>query len=197
MTIGHRLRELRSQQGRTLADVAGASGCSRSMLSKVETDHATPSLATLLAIAKALGVEPGALMCGDASGGTVFEPAGQTAEVPTAKGHRFRAVATARGGKRMQPCLCSAERDGVVAAPASRDGEQFVLMLEGEMLFRVGLAEYRLRPGDTLYFDGRHEHDFSVVSERARWLAVAAPDPPAPPDGTPPAARRARRRSSG
>lgn len=194
MTIGHRLRELRTQQGRTLADVAGRSGCSRSMLSKVETDHAAPSLTTLLAIAKALGVEPGALMCGDASGGTVFEPAGQTAEVPTAKGHRFRPVATARAGKRMQPCLFTAERDGIKPGPLNHEGEQFVLMLEGEMLYRVGLAEYRLRPGDTLYFDARHEHDFTVVSERVRWLAVSSADPPA---GTRPAGRRARPRSSG
>jgi transcriptional regulator with XRE-family HTH domain len=197
VSVGYRLRELRTQQGRTLADVAGSSGCSRSMLSKVETDHATPSLSTLLAIAKALGVEPGALMCGDASGGTVFEPAGQTAEVPTAKGQRFRAVATARAGKRMQPCLFTADRDSIVAGPLSHDGEQFVLMLEGEMLYRVGLAEYRLRPGDTLYFDARHEHDFSLVSERARWLAVAAAPPPEASAGRKPATRRTRSRSTG
>lgn len=195
MSIGWKLRELRTQQGRTLADVASSSGCSRSMLSKVETDHATPSLATLLAMAKALGVEPGALMCGDASGGTVFEPGGQTAEVPTAKGHRFRSVATARPNKAMQPYLFAAERDRVAAGPMSYDGEQFVLMLEGELLYRVGLAEYRLRPGDTLYFDARHEHDYSVVSERARWLGVVAA--PGARDGTPLAKPRARRKSSG
>lgn len=177
MTIGYHLRELRQQQGRTLQDVAERSGCSRSMLSKVENDHAVPSLATLVALAKALGVEPGALMCGDASGGTVFEPAGQTAEVPTGKGHRFQAVATSRAGKLMQPYLFSAERGKTVAGPMSQDGEQFVYMLEGEVLYRVGLAEYRLRPGDTLYFDARNEHDFALVSERARWLGVCATAP--------------------
>jgi transcriptional regulator with XRE-family HTH domain len=174
VSVGYRLRELRRQQGRTLQDVAERSGCSRSMLSKVENDHAVPSLSTLLALAKSLGVAPGALMCGDASGGTVFEPAGQTAEVPTGKGHSLRALATSRPGKLMQPYLFSAERGKTDTTPMTQDGEQFVLMLEGEMLYRVGLAEYRLRPGDTLYFDARNEHDFSLVSEHVRWLGVCA-----------------------
>lgn len=174
MSIGYHLRELRRQQGRTLQDVAERSGCSRSMLSKVENDHAVPSLATLVALAKSLGVAPGALMCGDVSGGTVFEPSGQTAEVATGKGHNLQAVATSRAGKLMQPYVFSAERGKTEASPMSQDGEQFILMLDGELLYRVGLAEYRLRPGDTLYFDARHEHDFVLVSERARWLGVCA-----------------------
>lgn len=179
MSIGYHLRELRRQQGRTLQDVAERSGVSRSMLSKVETDHAVPSLVTLLALARTLGVEPSMLMCGDASGGTVFEPAGQTAEVPTGKGHRVSALATSRAGKQMQPLLFSAEKGKVSGGPLAQDGEQFIYLLEGELLFRVGLAEYRLRVGDTLYFDARNEHDFTPVSETVRWLVVFAAAPAA------------------
>lgn len=192
MSVGYHLRELRQQQGRTLQDVAERSGCSRSMLSKVENDHAVPSLATLMALAKALGVEPAALMCGDASGGTVCEPAGQTAAVPTAKGHQVAAVATSRAGKRMQPHLFSAERGKVAPGPLAQDGEQFIYLIEGELLFRVGLAEYRLRAGDTLYFDARNEHDFTPVSERVRWLGVSATAPPAAEPPSPAHRRRAR-----
>ena len=178
MSVGWHLRELRRRQGRTLEDVATRSGCSRSMLSKVENDHAVPSLTTLMALARTLGVEPSALMCGDASGGTVYERAGQTAEVPAAGGQRIAMLATSRPNRRLQPCLHRGSRSDARPQPRSHDGELFIYVLEGELQVRVGLAEYRLQTGDSLYFDARHEHDLTPRSRRTRWLSVHAGERP-------------------
>ena len=47
MDVGVRIRSIRTQQGRTLDDLAQACGCSKSLLSKIETGKVVPALATL------------------------------------------------------------------------------------------------------------------------------------------------------
>ena len=54
--LGPLLRKKRQSQGRTLEEVAAASGVSRSMLSQVERGEANPTFATLWSLTQALGV---------------------------------------------------------------------------------------------------------------------------------------------
>lgn len=55
LQISFRLKKARLARGLRLSDVAAASGCSESLISKVENGKATPSLNTLHRITKALG----------------------------------------------------------------------------------------------------------------------------------------------
>ena len=61
MTVGERLRALRRARGLTLAQVAG-DDVSVPLVSKIERDLVTPSLLTLRALARRLGVHPGTLL---------------------------------------------------------------------------------------------------------------------------------------
>jgi transcriptional regulator with XRE-family HTH domain len=54
--FSHRLKELRSERGWSLDELAQASGVSRSMLSQVERNQANPTLAVALRIARAFGM---------------------------------------------------------------------------------------------------------------------------------------------
>jgi len=57
MTIGHRLRELREQQGLSQGDIEKATGLLRCYTSRVENGHTVPSLNTLEKYAGALNVK--------------------------------------------------------------------------------------------------------------------------------------------
>jgi transcriptional regulator with XRE-family HTH domain len=61
VSIGGKLRHLRRLNRLTLRDVAAAVDCSESMLSKIETDRASPSLQLLHRLAEALGTTVQAL----------------------------------------------------------------------------------------------------------------------------------------
>ncbi|MGY1608469.1 helix-turn-helix domain-containing protein [Geodermatophilus sp. SYSU D00700] len=54
--LGARLRQLRLQQGRHLAEVAAAAGLATSYLSELERGHKVPTLPVLLALADAYDV---------------------------------------------------------------------------------------------------------------------------------------------
>ncbi len=56
MAIGHEVRTYRKALGITVTDLANATGISVGMLSKIENGNISPSLTTLQALTKALGV---------------------------------------------------------------------------------------------------------------------------------------------
>ena len=174
--MGTRLRRLRLQQGRTLADVAMACDLTRSMLSKIETGAASPAVGTLLRIARALGVHVSVLLDETTTASTVYTPAAQLATPllsTTDNGYAFHAFASARSDKHMQPLLFVAHRDQVShRTPLRHPGEEFIYVLEGSMRYRVGATEYSLKAGDSLYFDAMEDHDFEPVSETVVFLGV-------------------------
>jgi len=56
--LGHTLRERRQAQGRTITDVAAATGIDHGYLSHVECGHRVPSLAVLRRLAEVLDLAP-------------------------------------------------------------------------------------------------------------------------------------------
>lgn len=175
MDIGARIHKLRRRQGRTLQAVADSCGFTRSLLSKIENGRTVPPVATLTRIAAALGVSISALLDGAGQVGTVHTPAGKIGKrlpVTTDKGYSFFTFAAGRTDKLMQPFLFEVRKGGVKRHKLSHVGEEFLYVLEGEIKYRVGSAEYRLGPGDSLYFDAEEEHEVTPVSRRARYLAV-------------------------
>ena len=55
LNIGERIKILRTNQKRTLQEIAESSELSRSMISKIENNKTVPSVAALVKIARALG----------------------------------------------------------------------------------------------------------------------------------------------
>lgn len=168
------------RQGRTLEEVARQSGFTRSLLSKIETGRTHPPVATLTKIVGVLGL-PLASLFDESSkrDGAVMDSAasrGRDALAVTDKGYRFALLAAERPDKVMQPFFFVAERGKVKASALTHAGEEFVYVLEGEMRYRVGAVEYRLGPGDSLYFDAELEHDIEPVSREVKYLAVFSDD---------------------
>jgi transcriptional regulator with XRE-family HTH domain len=176
---GGRIRSLRQSQGRTLDDIATVCGFTPSLLSKIETGATSPPVATLTAIAGALGVPVAGLLGIEAlPAAAVHDPAAsRNFGAATDKGYRFAALAASRGATAMTPYLFTAERGKMKTGPLAHAGEELVMVLSGELRYRVGPVEYHLREGDVLAFDSAVDHDMEPVSERATWFAVfcAAP----------------------
>lgn len=175
MAIGLRIRSIRTQQERTLDEVARACDCSKSLLSKIENGHTVPALATLSKIAVALGVRVSTLM----ENGEDDQPA-QTpnlcdqpdAFVATDKGYTIYAVAPHFLNKKMQPVLVYGRKGQVKAHSVSHTGEEFIIVLEGEVQAHIGNAHYSLRKGESIYFQSSMQHGFMPTTEHAVYLDV-------------------------
>src|SRR5688572_7872431 len=81
--LGREARRLREEQNLRIVEVAERAGFSPAMLSRLETGGATPSLETIVALARALGVAPAQLLQGSSSAdnGAQLVRAGEGLEV--------------------------------------------------------------------------------------------------------------------
>jgi transcriptional regulator with XRE-family HTH domain len=165
--IGGRLRQLRTRRGLSLATVAKAAGISVGFLSAIERSQMSASISTLRRLArfyktnildffdpaeagrrhvrpaerKVLEAGPGVRMELLAWGNTVMEP------------HLFRIAPRAGSGESY-----------------THEGEEFLLVLRGELQLALDREEYRLRSGDSFYFESSTPHRWKNPGRSETWV---------------------------
>ena len=175
MDIGHRIRRIRNQQGRTLQEIADLCGCSKGLLSKIENGKVVPAVATLSKIAKALGVRISVLMEDGETAEAIYSPNmtdRPDAFVPTNKGYAICALAPHLANKKMQPVLFRSRKGEVKPHSVAHEGEEFIYVLEGEVKMHVGPVEYHLKQGESVYFQAISEHGVMPVTDSATYLDI-------------------------
>jgi len=180
MVIAQRIRECRQGRDQTVAHLAATSGISKGMMSKIENGQASPSLATLGSIARALEVPVTALFRGlEEEHDALYVAAGKGLEIireGTRSGHRYQLLGTMRGAnRRMEPLLVTLSQQQEVFPLFQHPGTELLYMLEGALEYGHGNARYVLRPGDTLQFDGEIPHGpTKIIKTPVRFLSIIA-----------------------
>ena len=161
--IGHNVRELRQQQGLTVAEMATRVGISKAMLSKIENAQTSCSLSTLALLAKGLDVPVTSLFRGsDVERPAAFVKAGTGARIVrngTREGHEYELLGSLRGEHKRLECLMVTLSEKSQTYPLfQHPGTEFIYMLEGVMDYSHSRSVYRLQAGDSLQFDGEGAH---------------------------------------
>jgi DNA-binding transcriptional MerR regulator/mannose-6-phosphate isomerase-like protein (cupin superfamily) len=165
--IGARLRQLRIRRGLSLAPVAKAAGISVGFLSAIERSQMSASIGTLRRLArfyktnileffdpaesnrrlvrpkerKVLEAGPGVRMELLAWGNTVMEP------------HLFRIAPRAGSGESY-----------------THAGEEFLMVLRGELQIALDSQEFRLKSGDSFYFESATPHRWKNPGRSETWV---------------------------
>jgi len=162
--LGRVARRVRDGQGLTLSDVAARAGISAAMLSRLETGRTSPSLETIVSLAGALGVRPSQLLqeIGIEDEAAQLVQSGQGLEVVrrgTKRGHTYHLLAAQRGPKKVfEPFLVTLTDKSEVFPGFEHPGTEFIHLLSGEIVYRLGRRSYHMRPGDSLTFRGDIAH---------------------------------------
>jgi transcriptional regulator with XRE-family HTH domain len=176
--IGGRLRATRLARGLTLGQVAAAAGLTEGFVSKLERDHVSPSVASLVAVCEALGLRVGEL----------FEPP-TSAIVRAGEG----AMINFGGINALEYLLSPGSQTHVevlhsIVSPQGSGGEElyaldaeieFVYVLKGRFDIVLGPTTHNLNVGDAMTFRGREPHTWRnpSTSEPAEVLWVLSPAP--------------------
>jgi len=176
MTLGSKIREMRLMQGISLTELAKKTNLSQSFISQIERDLNNPSISSLRDICAVLKIPMFQL----------FVEGGDTGEILVRKDKRR--IVTFPGNLKYEiltPTLNKAI--GVMqielkpgmsteSLPHEQEGEECVLVLEGEIAVKINQDEYQLNAGDLLYYSSIWQHLFiNKSAEVARVLVVAAP----------------------
>lgn len=176
--IGIEVRRARLDNGLTVAALARLSRISVGMLSKIETGSTSPSLATLRALAEALGTPVTSLFrAWETRKVAHFVPAGGGLRIGRSgsrAGHIYELLAQRSDGVVILEPYLVTFTDAAQPMPTMRhDGAEFVYLLEGELAYRAGDEVFHLHPGDSLYFDGAILHGPErMIRLPARLLVV-------------------------
>lgn len=164
LDLGRTARRLRESQNLTLADVGRRANISSAMLSRLETGRVSPSLETIVALSRALGVTASVLMqrIGTDDGGAQLIRAGEgleTVRSGTRRGHTYHLLAAQRGPRKIfEPFLVTFTDESEVFPGFQHPGIEFIHILAGIIHYRHGRHTYVLRTGDTLTFRGDVAH---------------------------------------
>lgn len=177
-SLGMRLRHARLAQEMTLKQLAQKVKCSESLLSKLENEAASPSLAMLHRLASALETSIADLMAED-----------WVAEEPVMKPQQRRRKhflqRNKKGGIELEN-LTYHHKGGLLQGnihiiepgvasdgQIEHHGEEMGYVLEGELELHLGEDIWHLEPGDSFYFPSHVPHGYrnpGTVVARVLWV---------------------------
>jgi DNA-binding transcriptional MerR regulator/quercetin dioxygenase-like cupin family protein len=165
--IGTHLRQLRAKRRLSLAQVARAVGISVGFLSALERSQMSGSVGTLRKLARfyktsildffdtqearSLQVRPGERKVLDAGPGVRME-------------------LLAWGNTVMEPHLFRVAPGSGSGDSYTHEGEEFLYVLRGELQIAVNEDEYRLKPGDSFYFESATPHHWKNPGRAETWV---------------------------
>jgi transcriptional regulator with XRE-family HTH domain len=175
--IATSIRDLRKSRRLTLEQVASKASISKSFLSKVERCNVSISIAALSRLANALDVSIGEFFDREEPDSEViFVPRGEGKAVTRVHSnlpYQYEVLIPRRGMRLMQPTFITIDGRKTSFELRQHPGEQFILMMEGEMTYVCGSREFQMRPGDCLYLNARTPHGPKLKrSQSVRYLAV-------------------------
>jgi DNA-binding transcriptional MerR regulator/quercetin dioxygenase-like cupin family protein len=165
---GQRFRRLRTGRGLSLAQVARATKVSVGFLSALERGQMRSSISTLRRIARFYRTNILSLFETAAENLRLVRPS-QRKILETTPGVRMELLAW--GQTAMEPHLFRIKPGGGSGESYSHEGEEFLHVLRGEFEIWLNSKEhYRLKPGDSLYFESSTPHRWRNPGRSETWL---------------------------
>ena len=175
--LGAKVAAERADRGWSLAQLAQRAGMSPGAVHKIEKSGMTPTIASLMKIAAALGRSVSFFVDEPASPDVSVVRGDERAKVYTSKqGLDLRNLSGRYGPFQIAGAEAVAEPYADSGpTPMNHPGEELVIVTEGAMDFTVDGRSYQLETGDSIHFRTQLPHSWSNPRDtpaRAIWLVV-------------------------
>lgn len=156
LPIGARLKARRKELGMTLMDLAKKSGMSAPFISQAERNQTTPSIVSLMKLARALDVEI-QYFVEVPQAQEVFHYAAKPVPIQVDSPVDYFDLGSALEGRQLDAILMRVPA-GHKFPTDQREGEDFLYVVRGTLVAEVGGQSAVLGPGDSMHFDSRVPH---------------------------------------
>ncbi len=165
--IGPRLRQLRTQRGLSLAEVAAAAEISIGFLSALERSQMSASVGTLRRLARFYRTSILDFFDTTETNTRLVRP---TKRKVLHAGPGVRMELLAWGSKVMEPHLFRIAPQAGSGESYTHEGEEFLFVLRGELQIALDGEEYHLKRGDSFYFESATPHHWKNPGRNEAWL---------------------------
>jgi len=177
--IGERLKKVRLEKGYTLKDVAGESGYSKALISRIENENVSPSINSLLRIAKALDIRAYDLFLPPKDTEPSVINKAKRKKVKMSDGKTEVEFLTDQAQENKMESLLITLEPGASAGSelGGQTGEIWMMQLKGESELTLENKNITLENGDSAYFKASVPHSFKNIS-KGKSVVLCAITPP-------------------
>ncbi|MFA9372363.1 MAG: helix-turn-helix domain-containing protein [Labilibaculum antarcticum] len=173
--IAKRLQGLREALEFTLDEAADVCHTTVDNYLKYESGAVDIPVGVLHNISKHYKIELTALLVGEEP--HVFEYSitrkGTGVGVHRRGAYQYESLGSSFVGRKAEPFMVTVEPNAEEREPSAHVGQEFILVLEGEMELCLNAKKILLHQGDTIYFNSELPHNMRAVNNiRCKFLAV-------------------------
>jgi len=173
--VGKRLKTLRKEHHLTLNELSRRAGCTTAALSKIERGEVAPTISLLKRVVNVLGVTLSEFLAHDngyPDSIVLHKEERVKIDFPTEKIISYQLVRHLKD-KMIQPLYEIIKPGGGSGGSYSHQGEEFGLILEGELEITVDGVAYTVKEGDSFCYKSSRQHSFrnkSAEDVRLIWI---------------------------
>jgi transcriptional regulator with XRE-family HTH domain len=176
--VGDRILKIREEKNLSLDEISKMTGFDVEFLSKIETKELQPQLGTVIKLSKALDSAFGRLVSG--VGEKLYSITRKnerrtisrsTSKKGQKKIYTYKSLAPDVKGRHMEAFLVLLEEDPEKEI-SLHEGEEFIFVLDGEVILEIGEDKFVLEPGDSAYYLSTTAHHIAAKNGKATILAV-------------------------
>lgn len=176
--VGSRIRTLREEKGLSLGELSKMTGFDVELLSQIENNEAQPQLGTVIKLSKALDGAFIRLVSGVGNKlYSITRKAEQkiisrsTSQKGQKKLYTYKSLAPEVQGRHMETLIVQLEENPDEEISV-HEGEEFIYVLSGDVMLKIGEDYFDLEPGDSAYYLSTTPHVLGAKSGNATILAV-------------------------
>ena len=176
--IGHRIKAIRQAKGLSLDELSNMTGFDVELLARIENCEVQPQLGTSIKLSKALDSAFGRLVSGQGEKLYSITRKAQrktisrsTSKKGQRKAYTYKSLAPEVKGRHMEALMVQLEQDPDPDFSV-HEGEEFIYVLDGVVLLKIGDEQFDLEPGDSVYYLSTTPHLIAAKSGTATILAV-------------------------
>ncbi len=176
--IGERIKTIREKKGLSLDELSKLTGFEIDLLSKIEKNEIQPQLGTVIKLSKALDSAFSRIVSGVGNKlYSITRKAEQkiisrsTTDKGNKKLYTYKSLAPEVKGRHMEALIVQLEENPSNEVSV-HEGEEFIYVIEGNAIMKIGGEEFELEPGDSVYYLSTMPHMISAKEGQSTILAV-------------------------
>lgn len=161
--LGNRVRTYREKLGLTVEELAKNAGLDAALVSNIEDGRTYPAIGVMVKLSRALGQRLGTFTDDQfREDPLIVRQADRKEEALPHRGsgpnsYHYFLLGKGKTDRHMEPFFIQiepSERKDI----ASHEGEEFIIVMSGEVELVYGQNAYRLQPGDSMYYNSIVPH---------------------------------------
>ena len=167
MEIGNRIKEYRIERKLNMKQLAERVGCTPSLISQLERGKADPSISTLKKIAKALSVNIVDFFMTTHDEDQVVTRVAERVDMQLRRWDaKIQSLVKSVDNRKMQPFYTVIKPGGGSHGVYTHEGEEFGIVLKGEMELLLDDKTYIVGENESFYFSSQVPHNWNNKSDR-------------------------------